>query len=451
MIYKEFELVLNKIYDEITIADSEGRILRASKSCEKIFGISEKDMIGRKAQELEDLGLCDRSSTVIVLKTKKKETIIQTTASGKRLMVTGIPMFDSEGKLYRIINISRDITEIENLKTQLNDTELLLSKLQEEIYQKQVIKEKFIIGKSKAMLKIIDDIKQIAKVDVTVFILGETGVGKGLLAKTIHQMSYSRNNPFIQVNCGAIPENLLEAELFGYAEGAFTGAKKSGKKGLFEIAGFGTIFLDEISEMPINIQVKLLNALQEKEFIQVGDTKPIKLHARIISASNTDLKDLIKSGKLREDLFYRLNVIRITIPPLRERLEDIPILAFHFLDKYNLKYNKNKKFTSEAYKVLMGHSWPGNIRELENTIERLVVTCEDNQIDVDKILTNIDLESQIMQYEPDNFISLKKTMENYERVIIMNTLDKAKSTRKAAKILGIDQSTIVKKLNKYKE
>jgi len=410
-------------------------------------------MVGRRAEELEQMGIFDHSSTVQVLKTKKKETVIQTTAAGRRLMVTGIPMFNSDNNLYRVINISRDITEVEKLKSQLNDMESLLAQLLDEIKDKQILEEQYIIGKSKAMKTLLDKIKQVSKVDVSILLLGETGVGKGLLAKTIHKMSHRRDKPFVQISCGAIPENLLESELFGYEEGAFTGAKRKGKKGLFEIASNGTILLDEVSEIPANLQVKLLNLLQEKEVYRVGGTQPIKINGRLISTTNKDLKNLVQTGKFREDLYYRLNIIPLTIPPLCDRLDDIPMLACYFIKKHNKKYGKSKNLTSMAYNVLLKHNWPGNIRELENALERMVVTCENDLLDADDVINTIDLESQVVMLNggSEEMLPLKSARQVLEKSMIERALNKTGSTRKAAKLLGIDQSTLVKKMKKYAE
>ncbi|MGF7057845.1 sigma-54 interaction domain-containing protein [Brassicibacter mesophilus] len=447
-IYKELKLILDSAYDEIVIADGDGVILRVSKSCEKLFGIPEKDMIGKNARELEQKGVLSKSTAVYVVKHKKKVTLVQTTRAGRRLMVTGIPMFDDSGKLIRIISISKDITEIENLKKQLAETEEMLEWYRKEIFTEHTKDNDIVIGNSSSIKQIMKLIHQIASVDVIVLITGDTGVGKGVIARTIHSISNRRDKPFIQVNCGAIPESLLESELFGYVEGAFTGANRGGKEGLFEAAEDGTLFLDEIGEMPLHLQVKLLHAIEEKAFYKLGSSKPIKFNARIISATNRDLEVLVSKGKFREDLFYRLNVVPVHIPSLRERKEDIPILSHYFLEKFNAKYGVSKKISTEAYNIFITNTWSGNIRELENTIERLVLTTTEDIIrreDVESLIKR----SDVIDIADDNIMPLKQAKEIVEKKILTNALKKYKTTRKIAEVLKVDQSTVVKKLNKY--
>lgn len=446
--YNELKLIMDTSFDEITITDGDGIFLRVSKSAEKIFGRPESEIVGKSAYVLEKEGMFDKSTTVAVLNSREKTTFLQQTGSGRRMIVTGIPMFDSEENIIRIINMSRDITEIEELETKLEETQGILEWFRGEMFRKQVIERKKILGNSPAMQKIIALMNQVAELDTTVLLLGETGVGKSLFAKTIHQMSQKRNEPFIQINCGAIPETLLESELFGYEGGAFTGASKKGKIGLFETANEGTIFLDEIAEMPMQLQVKLLNVLQDREAYRIGGTKPFPIKARIISATNKNLKELIETGKFREDLYYRLNVVPITIPALRERREDIPLLIKNFLEKYNSKHCTSKTISPRAYTILSSYDFPGNIRELENMIERLVITCCTDLINETHLL---DIIPSLQEY-PDlgaaEIVPLKQAREELERRMLINALNKYTTTRKAASALEIDQSTLVKKLKK---
>ena len=276
-------------------------------------------------------------------------------------------------------------------------------------------------------------------------LLGETGVGKSFFAKLIHQLSRQRDKNFIHVNCNAIPDALFESELFGYAEGAFTGAAKSGKKGLLELAQNGTIFLDEIGDLPLPIQIKLLNVLQEKSFYKVGSSVPVELKARIITATNKDLLKLVKEGKFREDLYYRLNVLPIQVPSLRSRSMDIQIIAKFFLDKFNTKYNAQKQLSSDAFLILGRYSWPGNIRELENLMERLVITSDSPTITAGDVVNILQVEENALLDATDT-MPLKKAVEIFEKQLIRKALEKYKSTRKAAKALDIAQSTIVKKM-----
>jgi len=449
-VYEELNLILDTTFDFISIADGKGIFLRLSKGSEEIFNVSEGEIIGSSCYDVERMGIVDNSVTRVVLETGKKISSVQITQGGKRFMVIGIPMFDDKGRLKRIINISRDITEIEKLNNRLKETEELLDWYRYEILKKQEFEETFIYNETSSMKKIFNLVNQVSRVDATVLLQGETGVGKNLIAKTIHKLSSRRENPFVQINCGAIPENLLESELFGYVEGAFTGAAKGGKKGFFEIANDGTIFLDEIAEIPLYLQVKLLHALEHHEIYKVGSSSPTKFNVRILTATNKDLKAMVKDGGFREDLYYRLNVLPIFIPPLRERMDDIPLLTHHFLSKYNNKYCMNKQLTMEAHKALAQYKWPGNIRELENVIERLIITCGQDMIDASHVYNTVYGSNERATIEINGIIPLKQAVEKVEKELLFKAMEEFKTTREVAKVLEIDQSTVVKKLNKYK-
>ena len=290
--------------------------------------------------------------------------------------------------------------------------------------------------------------KRLAAVNSTVLITGESGVGKGLIAKLLHEQGPRTGGPFVTVNCGAIPENLIESELFGYVSGAFTGSRAEGKQGLFEVAQNGTIFLDEISELPLNLQVKLLRVIQEREITPVGGVKPIPVDVRIVSATNKNLMELVKEEKFREDLYYRLNVVPINVPPLRDRPEDILPLIQSNLVKYNEHLNENKTLSPDVLTTLLKYPWPGNIRELQNIIERLIITTNED------IITDENLPIFLRQEAEKNAntnadLSLSAAMEKAEKEILTNALSSYKSTRAMAKVLKVSQPTIVRKLNKY--
>jgi transcriptional regulator with PAS, ATPase and Fis domain len=300
------------------------------------------------------------------------------------------------------------------------------------------------------MKTLMSVVEKVARVDSNILLIGESGVGKGLIAETIHKLSNRSNNNFVNINCGAIPETLLESELFGYEKGAFTGANREGKIGQIELADKGTLFLDEISELPLQMQVKLLKVINEKKFIRVGGTKTVTSDFRLIAATNKDLRRLVKEGKFREDLFYRLNVVPISIPPLRERKEDIIVLVKYFLEKYNKRYNVSKKISPEAFDVFLEYNWPGNVRELENCIERIVVTVDKDIIDLSDLPGF--LFKPFQDYtEPTELLPLKKAVEQTERQLIIKAYKLYKNTYKVANILGISQPTVVRKLKKYKQ
>jgi len=322
------------------------------------------------------------------------------------------------------------------------------------------ITNKHIINtRSKVMKNIYDKALKIASVDSPVLILGETGVGKDHLAKFIHDVGERDNDGcFVKVNCGAIPEPLLESELFGYEPGAFTGAQKLGKAGLFEVAGNGTLYLDEIGDMPLHLQVKILNALQDKQIYRVGGTKTINLQARIIAATNCNLEKLIDEGKFRRDLYYRLNVIDIKMPPLRYRRDDIIPLAMHFLNQFNQQFSRSHYFSPRTLELFLSYDWPGNIREMKNTIERLIVMSDHDCIEpigIEEGLLNslkyTDSSDQLSFHMPNTSakLNLKQKLENYEATLIKESLELHDTLREASEDLEIDLSTLIRKKQKY--
>jgi len=433
--------------DLACITDGSGSKVRISSSCEKLYGVRPESLIGQNVKDLEKSGMYLPSATRMVIEEKKPVTVTQKTKTGRKLLVTATPVFDDLGNIKRVVSISKDITDEEKLKAELKLTKALLQRYEGELSSLRIahLKNSEVIYRSRAMEKLLEMVNKVATVESTVLIYGETGVGKEVLAKYIHNISDRNSGPFIKINCGAIPENLLEAELFGYEKGAFTGARSEGKPGLIEIADKGSLLLDEISELPFSLQVKLLRVLQEREFIRVGGIKTISVDVRIIAASNKDLKELVKDGKFRQDLYYRLNVVPITIPSLRERPEDIPILVHHFLNVYNEKYGRSKQLTSEVVEIFMRYSWPGNVRELENVIERMVVISDDNQI------TKKDLPGEFFNKEDMNdsggvyvsrLMPLKEASAMVEYQLIKQAIEEGGSTYKAAEMLGVDQSTV---------
>lgn len=306
-----------------------------------------------------------------------------------------------------------------------------------------------VITTSSQMRRVVDLIRRVAPTDATVLLQGETGVGKSLIAKAIHQLSERADRPFVEVSCSLIPENLLESELFGYVPGAFTGAHPKGKVGLVEVANSGTLFLDEIGDLPISLQGKLLFLLQERKFTKVGSPRPLAVDIRVIAATHRDLEKMVQSGLFRQDLYYRLNVISVTVPPLRERVDDIPQLALLFLERFQRKYKKHRSFSREAMAALMSHAWPGNVRELENAVEHAVITSNTPVIQPDDLPVRLgDTGFQAVRY-PDRVRLLKDTLEDVERHVYALARKQFGSTREMARALGVNQSTVVRKLNKY--
>ena len=464
---REYEMIFNHYYDSIYEIDAEGIILMANPATRSITGKTPDELIGRNIKEIEQEKIYFPSVVNSVWETKKTTTIIQNVEGERKALVTGVPIFNEEGCIERIITATRDLKvlieeveknpmqqEIDSLVNRLQRTESLVEKYFAELRQlrKEKTEEKRITSKNKEMRLVLELAKKVAPVDSNVLILGESGTGKDLLANMIHNMSRRCSGPFIKVNCGAIPENILESELFGYEEGAFTGAQKNGKAGLLEIADGGTIFLNEIGEMPYQLQVKLLQAIQDRSFIRLGGCEPKVVDIRIIAATNKDLRIAVEQGEFREDLFYRLNVIPMTIPPLRERKEDIPALVFDFLKQFNEKYRRNKHISSRTMELLLNHEWPGNVRELENLIERLVVVSKEDTIYPDDLPFELLLKAgrrdgphiRITEGE-----GLQETLDKVEKNILCELYQKYKSTNKLAELLKINQSTVVRKLNKY--
>jgi len=308
---------------------------------------------------------------------------------------------------------------------------------------------KTIVGKSEEMEKVFNLVDKVAESDSTIMIFGESGTGKELIARAIHQRSNRAGGPFVSINCGALPESLLESELFGHVKGSFTGAIKD-KEGLFKVAQGGTFFLDEVGETSPTIQVKLLRVLQEREIIPVGGTNPIRVEVRLIAATNADLERSVKQEKFRADLFYRLNVIPIHLPPLRKRRDDIPLLVNHFLAKYNenIDVKHQKAITKAAMDVLVNYNWPGNVRELENVIERAVILSDGNEIESDA------LPDKIREKEPSSqqliMEKVQVTLEELEREYLLKVLDDTNwQKKKASSILGINASTLYRKIQRY--
>jgi len=443
----EMEAIMNLSGELVTITDEHGRVQRVNAACERLMGVKESDFVGQTAYTHEENLVMDRSSTKRVLEEKRPVTIVQTTKSDRRLLVSGYPIYNESGKLIKVINFSKDITEQDNLSKQLEETKALVSHYQTELLRINQIKKKTIVVKSKVMNEIYDLAGRIADVESTVLILGESGVGKEVLARTIHDLSSRRNHTFQKINCGAIPESLMESELFGYSKGTFTGGNKEGKKGIIVNSHRGTLFLDEIGELPLHLQVKLLQVLQEKQVTPLGSTDAIDVDVRFIAATNRNLDEMVEKGLFREDLYYRLNIIPITIPSLRERKDDIPFFIDYFLHIYNSKYGKNVTLNREAMQLFMDYRWSGNVRELQNLIERLVVTIAE-QIITPEHLPNKMKPATPFPYERKGQY-LKEAVEEYEKELLLQTLKRCRTMKEAGIKLGVDISTISRKIKKY--
>lgn len=450
-ISRELESISNSSCDEILVTDNQGVIIKVSTFYENLYDLSNLgDFIGKNVSDLERSGFFNPSVILKVLKERKRASITQQTNTGKILIVTGYPIFDENEELISVISMAKDITELHLLRSKLEEAKIANQKY---YYQLEAFKQQEETGsklshKSKEIEKIMVTARNVANVDSNVLITGESGVGKTLIAEYIHDMSRRSRELFVSINCGAIPETLLESELFGYEKGAFTGASKTGKIGKIDLANKGTLFLDEISELSYPLQVKLLKVIQEKKYTRVGGTETISSDFRLIAASNRNLEELVRTGKFREDLFYRLNVIPIEIPPLRERKEDIVALTNTFWEELNKKYGTNRKLDKEVYDILTDYDWPGNVRELENCIERIMVTVSKDQVRAEDLPAFL-LNKSPRSTENQKIVPLKRALEDTEKSLILRAYKQYKNTYKVAELLGVSQSTVVRKLNKY--
>lgn len=446
------------VYDGIYIADGAGKTLYVNKAYTRITGIVPEEVVGRYVWECEAAGLYKNAVTPEVIKQKKRvDSVGESLRSGRKMLITGIPVFDEHGNVKNVVVIDREITDLLSMKAELEASKEKMKaveadkvkSIQEIEHLRRLHLTNSLIGRSVATAKIIDMVHLVAPLDVTVLIAGETGVGKEVVANEIYMNSPRNTGPFIKVNCAAIPASLLEAELFGYEKGAFTGATGSGKLGVFELADKGTLLLDEIGDMPMELQSKLLRVIQHKEVTRIGGTKPIKLDVRILAATNSDLPALVKQGRFREDLYYRLNVFPIVIPPLRSRPEDIEPLAEHFLAVYNAKYGKVTFIEDAGLAIMKQYSWPGNIRELQNITERLVIVAEPTSvISAERLAPLLNVYSGAGESVARE-AGLKEIVANIEKKTLERALALYGSTRKAAKVLKVDQSTVVKKAKKF--
>lgn len=430
------EKILDHSTDEIYVIDGETRVVFINKTCEQHYGLTRSDVIGKRNEELFNQGYWTPSIVPLVMQEKKSITIKQTTYYGEELITTAVPLLNRKQEIELVVITAHE----QNFKK--------LTLLDEENTEKSSLPDN-IITNSQKMKELLSFCQRIALVDSTILLQGESGTGKGAFAAFIHQMSRRKNGPLLTINCAAIPEELLESELFGYSQGAFTGANKSGKIGLIEAANNGTIFLDEIGEIPLKIQAKLLQVIQEHRFLPVGGTEYKHADIRILSATNRDLSKMVENKQFREDLYYRLNVIDLKIPPLRERPEDIVPLTYYFMNRFNKKYGVDRLISQETLEVLSSYNWPGNVRQLENMMERLVVTTE-------SIITPSDLPDMVHQYTRNNptapLLSLKsldEAMEEVEKQLVLRSFKKHRTTRKVATDLKVSQTRASKLIRKY--
>lgn len=450
---RELEAVISSSSEGLWICDGEANVLRMNPASERIHNIRAEDVIGRNMQELVDEGFIDKSATLEVIKTGKVVNLLQQ-RKGRKLVITGTPVFDADGRLIRVVSSVRDITEIETLQRELEEQEAAKVQLRNHMLeiQHRELEARRVIAKSPCMLKALHQAIKVSAVDSSVLILGESGVGKGLFADLIHKNSKRAEKPLIKINCGAIPESLIESELFGYEKGAFTGAQSGGKPGYLELADGGSLFLDEIAELPPSSQVKLLRFLEDGRITRLGGTKSRAVDVRILAATHRNLEEMIGQGKFRHDLYYRLKVIPIHIPSVRERKDCILPLIQHYLKHFGERDGISKRLTRAASDALICYSYPGNVRELMNICERLVVMSETELIDLKDLPSDIAPHTETAVSRPLEFsygMTLQEAVDHFERTILSQAMIRYGNQRQMAAALGIDQSTIARKLKKY--
>ncbi len=460
LLWKEFDCLVDSIHDGIWLIDNQGITLRVNKSMERIAGVRAEDVVGKHVAAAVEMGYTETCITLKALEKKKPITMLDYYTNGVSCLNTSTPIFDENGEVWRVIACIRDITELEFFKKRLLDAEKKVSSYSIQYGKEQASQvHSDFIGFSESFLALQATLAKVSDNVAPLLFLGETGTGKSTAAKMVHECGIRKDKPFVNINCGAIPTELLESELFGYEKGAFTGASDAGKKGVFELADGGTLFLDEIAELPLAMQVKLLHVLDGSGFRRVGGITVLQPQVRIIVATNKNLEEQVANNLFREDLYYRLRVIVVEIPSLRERSDDIPYLAQSFLDKGNAQYGTNKKFSKGLLAYLKELPWHGNIRELRATVEFLSAMSEYEYIDVSELPaymqvhimgTREELQKKgIMHVSGHLTHTLKDAVEELERKMISKAMMDVNSTYKVAKILKISQSSVVRKMKKY--
>lgn len=441
----------------LIITDCQGKIVFCNhkyvETCKyDTLGVEAEQIVGMNMRELLNMGNIEhrQSAVLLALERKQKVQAIFEAPLYKLVMSTAIPALDENGMVKFVFTTVQDESEIFRLTTISDEVRKLYYEYMEKSRRNS---KNRVIAVSKPMRQIMDKCLQVSGSDLSILLLGESSVGKDVIAHFIHENSVRRNKPLVALNCGAIPENLIESELFGYVPGAFTGASRSGKAGLFEAANNGTIMLDEIGDLSLPMQVKLLRVLENRQVTRIGSVHPIHVDFRLISATNKNLMEKVQCGEFRKDLYYRINAFRVMIPPLRDRQEDISAPATHYLALYNLKYKFNHNLTSEAVQELSYYKWPGNIRELRNIMEQLVVLSSTGEIQADLVRRILYSEDTAGGDEPavivKHLVPLRDAVSLTERKILELVKEKETSSYKAARLLQVDQTTVLYKLKKY--
>ncbi len=457
MIAKHLETIFEASSDGIWVTDASGRILAMNRASERLNGIKAEEVLGHNVSIMLEKDLVDRNITPDVLRTRQILSVMQfIKRTGRYLLVTGTPAFDDDGNLLLVVVNERDLTGLNWLQKKLEEAQQEAEKMKSELAELSPLgwQDENIVAESKAMRQVYNVAIRLSQSEASnILILGESGTGKGVLSKFIHQNGPRAEKPFVQINCAALPESLLEAELFGYERGAFTGAKQHGKVGLFELAHEGTLFLDEIGDMPLTIQAKLLKYLDDYEIMRLGATKPKKIDCLLVAATNQDLGLMVKNKLFRQDLFHRLNTFTVEIPPLRKRREDIFELTHNYLATFNRKYKKKNVIRAEGMAALQNYYFPGNVRELVNMLRESAVICDNHAIDrfIISKLERAEGELPDTDSSPsfDLPFSLEEKLNTYEKQLLTKAAQQCSSTFELAQVLEVSQATAFRKLRKY--
>lgn len=446
---RELEVIINSCYEGLWVCDGQGNVLRVNNAAERINNINAEDVIGRNMRELVKTELVERSATLEVIEKKKAVSFLCSTREGRKLLKSGTPIFDEDGVLVKVVVSERDITEMDEMHRKLEEQAALSDHYQHQILEMQQaeLASTKIIANSPAMIRSLNQAIKVSQADSSVLILGESGVGKGLFADLIHIRSRRAEKPLIKINCGAIPETLIESELFGHEKGAFTGAQAA-KPGHLELADGGVLFLDEVAELPLASQVKLLRFLEDGKVTRLGGTKAKQVDVRIIAATHGDLEEMVERKEFRLDLYYRLNVIPLRIPPLRDRKDCVVPLIQHYADQFSERNGINKRITSAAMDVLLSYDWPGNVRQLMNVCERILVMADGDVIDIQDLPQKISGNSSSGGL-PTERLTLQQAMESFERSLLIEAMEEHGNQYRVAAALGINQSTVARKLKRY--
>ncbi len=450
---RELDTIIDSSSDGLFVCDADANVIRMNPASEKIHAVAAGEIVGRNMRELIAEDFIDRSAALEASRSKKGVTLLQNKA-GRKLISIATPVFSEQGELVRVVVSERDMTEIDTLQRELENQEAFKDGFRNQMLamQQADLESRRIIARSPTMIRSLEQALKVAKADSSVLILGESGAGKGLIADLIHKNSARADQPLIRINCGSIPESLIEAELFGYEKGAFTGAQAAGKPGHFELADGGTLFLDEIAELPLPSQVKLLRFLEDGHITRLGDTRSRTVNVRVLAATHQDMEQLVKEGAFRLDLYYRLNVIPIQVPALRERKDCIVPLIRHYIDHFSKQTAAEKRLTRAALDTLTSYPYPGNVRELMNLCERIVVMSETDLIDIPDLPAQITAKTIHEQHQFARLQqgqSLQETLERVEKNLLESACAEFSSQSEMARALGVNQSTIARKLKKY--